>query len=239
MQIGSHIRFDENKTINAVLYIAKKLRRKDIHKIFKVLYFADREHLSKYGRPISGDVYIAMNDGPVPSKLYDILKSVRGDSYFSGEEFKQYLRFVGSDIIKPETEPKLDVLSRTDIEHLDESIELYGHLSWHEVREKSHDYAWNKTPRNDRISFENIGGSRFRKKSGIHDCSIVRVYYSGGCIVLSIRTGDGIISADGNTGSKIIQRFHIGGFKISILYPVSRYRVSFKYIGSTGTVYCG
>ena len=34
------------------------------HKICKILYFADREHLSKYGRSITGDVYIAMTYGP-------------------------------------------------------------------------------------------------------------------------------------------------------------------------------
>jgi uncharacterized phage-associated protein len=70
--------FNENKAIQAVLYIVAKLRRKDFHKIFKILYFSDREHLNMYGRTITGDKYIAMSDGPVPSNLYDIFKSVEG-----------------------------------------------------------------------------------------------------------------------------------------------------------------
>lgn len=50
--------FNSEKSLQAVLYIANRVERKDFHKIFKVLYFADREHLIKYGRPITGDTYI-------------------------------------------------------------------------------------------------------------------------------------------------------------------------------------
>ena len=32
------------KSIHAILYVANKLDRKDFHKIFKVLYFADINH---------------------------------------------------------------------------------------------------------------------------------------------------------------------------------------------------
>ena len=73
--------FNEKKTINIVLYIAEKLKRRDFHKIFKICYFADREYLSQYGVTITGDTYIAMDAGPVPTKTYDMLKIVRGDSY--------------------------------------------------------------------------------------------------------------------------------------------------------------
>ena len=67
------MKFNECKTVNAVLYIVERLKRKDFHKIFKLLYFSDREHLNVYGRTITGDTYIAMADGPVPSNVYDIL----------------------------------------------------------------------------------------------------------------------------------------------------------------------
>ena len=68
--------FNFEKTINSALYIAERIKIKDFHRVFKILYFADREHLSKYGRPITGDTYIKMSDGPVPTKLYDIFKRV-------------------------------------------------------------------------------------------------------------------------------------------------------------------
>ncbi|HXX45781.1 MAG TPA: Panacea domain-containing protein [Candidatus Acidoferrales bacterium] len=60
--------FSLEKLVQAIAYFSKagvpdltKL------KIAKLLYFADKEHLLEYGRPIIGDVYWCMDWGPVPS----------------------------------------------------------------------------------------------------------------------------------------------------------------------------
>lgn len=149
-------KFNEQKALNAVLYVAHKLKRNDFHKIFKILYFSDRNHISDYGRSITGDIYIAMSDGPVPSKLYDIFKSVRGDGYFKGDKFLEYFQVVSWNLIKPIKMPDLKTLSKTDIDCLDASLNTYGNMSWDEVREKSHDYAWRNTVQNAPISIENL-----------------------------------------------------------------------------------
>ena len=151
------IKFNEHKTINAVLYIVEKLERKDFHKIFKILYFSDREHLNVYGRTITGDAYIAMADGPVPSNLYDIFKSVRGDGYYKDDgKFGQFFSVIEWDLIKSNAKPNLKELSKTDLTCIDKSLEKYGNLSYDEIREKSHDYAWRSTSQNRTIDFENI-----------------------------------------------------------------------------------
>ena len=84
--------FRKDVAIQAILYIADRIERKDLHKICKILYYADQSHLSKYGRSITGDTYIAMEYGPVPSKIEDIFKALRGDSFFSGcvEDLKSF-----------------------------------------------------------------------------------------------------------------------------------------------------
>ena len=157
MSKSIQMKFNEHKTVNAVLYIVEKLKRRDFHKIFKLLYFSDREHLSVYGRTITGDVYIAMADGPVPSNLYDIFKSVRGNGYYKDDgRFGQYFSVVDWDLIKPNTKPDLSELSKTDMTCIDHSLEMYGNMSWDEIREKSHDYAWRSTTQNRAIDFENI-----------------------------------------------------------------------------------
>jgi len=40
----------------------------------KLVYFADRYHLRKYGRPITNDQYWAMRLGPVPSGVKDLFE---------------------------------------------------------------------------------------------------------------------------------------------------------------------
>lgn len=150
--------FDQQKTIESILYVANKLQRKDFHKIFKVLYFADREHLSTYGRTITGDTYIAMGDGPVPSNIFDIFKSVRGDGFFANQadQFRKDIEVQEWCLIKPKRNADLYFLSNSDIQELDKSLDTYGRLTWTEIREKSHDYAWHKTVKGQAINVEDI-----------------------------------------------------------------------------------
>lgn len=149
--------FNETKAINVVLYIAERLKRTDFHKIFKIVYYSDREHLNLYGRTITGDTYIAMQDGPVPSCLYDIFKSVRGDGYFMDDgKFGYYFNVVNNDIIEINQKPDMGELSKTEISCIDDALMKYGDLSWDELREKSHDYAWRSTAINRTIDFANI-----------------------------------------------------------------------------------
>ena len=151
------MKFNESKAIHTVLYVAERLKRKDFHKVFKILYFSDREHLNTYGRTITGDTYIAMTDGPVPSNLYDIFKSVRGDGYYKDNgKFSQYFLIEDWDLIKTKVKPDLTELSQTDLTCIDSNLKIYGDMSWDEIREKSHDYAWRNTIQNRPIDFADI-----------------------------------------------------------------------------------
>jgi hypothetical protein len=55
---GTEINFSINslKLLNATVYILQKLSRTDNHKICKILFYADKNHLNKHGRPITGDL---------------------------------------------------------------------------------------------------------------------------------------------------------------------------------------
>jgi hypothetical protein len=98
-----------------------------------------------------------MNDGPVPSNLYDIFKSVRGDGYFKDNgKFGYFFSVISNDLLKANQEANLRKLSKTDITCIDNALEQYGNMSWDEIREKSHDYAWRNTTLNCHIDFENI-----------------------------------------------------------------------------------
>jgi uncharacterized phage-associated protein len=150
--------FNTEKSINALLYISWKLGKADFHKVFKILYFADRGHLATYGRTITGDTYIKMAAGPVPSKTYDILKAVRGDSYFSKYAIIFTQRFIVEEkhYIKPLVEPDMDFLSVSDIEELDKSINTYKDKTFKELVNISHAFAWKNAADTSPISFEDM-----------------------------------------------------------------------------------
>lgn len=150
--------FRDDVALNAILYVARNMgERKDVHKICKILYFADQAHLSRYGRDITGDTYIAMKYGPVPSHIYNLFKAVKN---FSGtEDFRtSYFYFSPSDtnLLIPTKEADLDYLSPSDIECLDEAIKKCREKNFPELTEFSHGYAWKKTAPNHEMATEHI-----------------------------------------------------------------------------------
>lgn len=149
--------FDKDVTLNAVLYIIQQMGGKvDMHKIFKTLFFADQEHLSKYGRTITGDVYFAMNYGPVPSKTDDIFKAVRGDSFFPAGELGDYFHFVNHYFVQNDKESDLDYLSKSDLMCLDAAIKKCKDKNFGELTEMSHGLAWQNTAKDRPMAFADI-----------------------------------------------------------------------------------
>ena len=152
-----NVQFDKTKTLNALLFVANRVQRKDFHKIFKIIYFADRQHLADWGRPITGDTYIAMEAGPVPSRLYDMLKIVRGDSYLPDTEgLGRYFQVDNWMYVNPIKDADLDQLSPNEQEVLSDAIAKYAGLSYDEIKEKSHDVAWRSTARDFAIEWDDI-----------------------------------------------------------------------------------
>ncbi len=131
-----------------------------MHKLCKILYFADQRHLSKYGRSITGDTYIAMQFGPVPSCVDDILKALRGDSFFSSsheiEPLKDCIVFENRFIIRGITDPDMDELSLSDVECLDYAIDICKDKSFSELTKLSHGLAWSNTKSDRAISVKDI-----------------------------------------------------------------------------------
>lgn len=156
-----HRLFKYDRAINSLLYSLKSLGgTSDMHKLCKILYFADQRHLSEYGRSITGDTYIAMQFGPVPSCVDDILKALRGDSFFSSvpeiEQLKHCIVFDNKFIVRALAEPDMDELSGTDVQCLDYAIDLCKDKSFAELTKFSHGLAWNNTQRDRAISVKDI-----------------------------------------------------------------------------------
>jgi uncharacterized phage-associated protein len=151
---------NNEKILNSMLFVLKNLGGKtDFHKMFKILYFADQKHLVSYGFPITGDFYVAMENGPVPSYSYDVLKTVRGDSFWSSAHPEYSKIFdVQKYFITAKKEPDMDELAESDVECMLLAIEENKTLNFGQLKEKSHQSAWNNAISNakkDENNFDN------------------------------------------------------------------------------------
>ena len=104
-------------------------------RILKLIYLADKTHLEDYGRTISADSYLALDNGMVPEKIFFMLKSPEQNSDFG---------IVYSNIIALRP-ANTNHLSESDINVLKRTIALYESLpNWH-LYQLSRDGVWSKT----------------------------------------------------------------------------------------------
>lgn len=146
--------FDERKGTEALAYIAEKWPDVTVFYASKVLFFAEKEHLNAYGRPIVADTFIAMPNGPVPTTLYDFIKGNLGLSE-DPQGFNEAIDTSKYPHIGLKRKFRCDVLSASDVEALDNAIKFcrnkgFGHLSQLTHQEA----AWSKADTNGPMDYE-------------------------------------------------------------------------------------
>src|SRR5574337_40126 len=134
--------FAARKAAAAIGYLVQRTGA-DLYSVMKMLYLADKVHLENYGRTIAGDVYVAMEKGPVPDRAYNLCKFVRGDrDHFDAlPEARQLFQMRGY-AFELLVDPDLDELSRSDLSALDEAAEVFLKGGFNAVYSASHDGAW-------------------------------------------------------------------------------------------------
>lgn len=123
--------------------------------LFKVMYFAQEEHLALYGVPIMYDTFVARKHGPVPSLTYKVLRLAEGkveDTTGDLEEFASELHLDQSDghqvvSLSKGVDVDMDELSRSNIRILDKWIAHCKEIKSFDLSELSHDKAWLKAKR--------------------------------------------------------------------------------------------
>ncbi len=127
--------FNFEKTLETILYISAECQ--DLYKILKIIYFSDIIHLKKYGRFITDDNYIAMENGPVPSGAYNIIKMVRDDFPFN-HNYKKIvdasLKAVNRTSIQPLRRFNEKVLSKSELDAIDLAIKENIGLTFNELK---------------------------------------------------------------------------------------------------------
>ncbi len=146
---------NEKKALEALLYLAEKSGGGiNVYNALKSLFEADKIHLNRFARPVTGDQYIKMHLGTVPSLVYDYIK---GDelalaSIEGPRPFKMENHYINAD--RPADKAHL---SKSDLAALDEGLLKYGKLSFSEVRELNHkERCWIESDLNQPIPFEKM-----------------------------------------------------------------------------------
>jgi len=131
---------DSNIILECFYYLSKKVNA-PIEKLaaIKLLFFADRYHLRKYGRLISEDTYYALPHGPVASNSLNIINEVM-DGHNAGSD-KVYLdKQTNTSFMAVSSQHELEYLSDSDIEALDFVIDNFSKYDAWELRNLTHEY---------------------------------------------------------------------------------------------------
>jgi uncharacterized phage-associated protein len=156
--------FDNDKAVGVICLIASAgLPGLTKGKICKLIFLADRLHLVRYGRPITGDDLYAMAHGPVPSKTLNLLGALEAGS--DDPEVSRLAGFVALDRrfqyphFQAIRQAELDSLSSSDLKVLEEVIREHGQKTFRELRALTHEFDAYKKAWEARI--ENRGLMRF------------------------------------------------------------------------------
>jgi uncharacterized phage-associated protein len=141
-------KLDLDRSREAIVYLASKTAKMspstgfDVYHACKLLFLADKLHLVRYGRTITGDRYFAMDHGPAPNRILNRLRLFIEDSdapwlstVLTIDRTYKYPRF------HPIEEIDYDHLSESDIEALEETVARYGTKTFPELRALTHEMA--------------------------------------------------------------------------------------------------
>jgi uncharacterized phage-associated protein len=136
-----HLGFDHKKATQAINFFATKAGGYiNKMKAIKLIYFADRYHLRKYGRPITNDEYFAMPYGPVNSGV----KEITENSDFLADDEQEYaaiyLKIPNQYGVRSIHPIDTKVFSKSDIEALSFAWEKFGKYNQYQLADISHNY---------------------------------------------------------------------------------------------------
>ncbi len=140
--------FNYKKAVQALNWLAVKSGgNMNKMKAIKLIWLADRLHLRRFGRSITGDEYYALPKGPVPSGTRDVLEG----SDFLGDTASDYASaYISVSAIDRYTfaslsDPNLKVFSDTDKDTLALIYSKFGQLDHFALSDLSHHFPeWKK-----------------------------------------------------------------------------------------------
>lgn len=156
---------DEIQKLKAVvLYVLEKAPEgMDYIHLFKSMYFAQQEHLVRYGMPLFDDTFVVRKHGPVPSLTYKVIRCAEGrvtDETINLDEFISSIIIESRDghqivTLRDGVTYDEDELSQSNMKVLDASVERCLSVESFELSELSHqDSAYKRARKKSELTGE-------------------------------------------------------------------------------------
>lgn len=128
------LRFNERRATEAAArFLRLRGGRMSYLKLIKLLYFVDREALLRWGRPVTTDRYVSMDNGPVVSRIYDLIREEPAPG--TDSVWRHYISAPQEWEVSLLAEPETNELSRAEEDLVDEVYQNYGRMNrWDMVR---------------------------------------------------------------------------------------------------------
>jgi uncharacterized phage-associated protein len=149
--------FDEEKFVQTLALLASKdLPELTTLKVAKLLFLADKKHFTTYGRPILGDRYVGMKNGPCPSAALRVMNGAVKEDSLPAPVRTLIHKFLKVDptrgtnaVFVPRREPDLEVFSRSELRVLEDVIREHGQKTGRQLVDETHEdpaykMAWAK-----------------------------------------------------------------------------------------------
>ncbi len=147
------LRFNERRATEAAARFLK-LRGGQMSylKLIKLLYLLDREALLRWGRPVTTDRYVSMDNGPVVSRIYDLIREepVPGTDPI----WRHYISVPQEYEVALLAEPGTDELSRAEEELIGEIFAQFGNMNRWDLVRISHELPEWQDPHGSAIPIE-------------------------------------------------------------------------------------
>src|SRR5215813_9090555 len=132
------LRFNERRATEAAARFLK-LRggRMSYLKLIKLLYLLDREALLRWGRPVTTDRYVSMDNGPVVSRIYDLIREEPAPG--TDSIWRHYISAPQQWDVALLAEPATDELSRAEEALIEEIFGKFGNRTRWDLVQVSHE----------------------------------------------------------------------------------------------------
>jgi len=154
----SRLRFNKNKFVEFVLYVADKCffhEKFGVTKLNKILFFADFLAYANFGKPITAAEYFNLERGPAPQQMKPILDEMQE----KGEIEIVRTRFFTKTQHRPIAKRAADIRSfkSHEIALIDQVIEDLKDMTAQEVSNYSHQYVgWKMTEERELIPYHTV-----------------------------------------------------------------------------------